>query len=249
MRSFFRLFPFLFILLFMVGPAFAMVEPPSEAQAIAWGGWSGGQGDSFSAPAEGVTVCAASAVELRSLRDDAVHRFEPGLDAPECLGFAFEQAFALDGAQEEVFLAVLRSSPRILDRPAVAPLGDEGSAVLVRGVGPSGSVSVPSGHAGLVALSWPSLVPLDWNEEGTEWQVEALEGEDVLVVVAGEPRPQVLRWSQPVWFAAAPNMGQVLVPVVLALMVSLFRGGAGGAFVRPGKPREPEDSGSGSTAA
>lgn len=250
MRSLFVLsfsFALFLVPLFSVGGlALDEAEPEVEPDWILYGVWEGAQGDRFATTHPVASLCVVSEGPVRLVlagADPQQHPgylFEPGPDGPHCrtgLGGGFEMVVA--EAQGPVRVLVFSVGMRVLDQPGVTPLGDAGSIIVVRGVTSEGVLSMAPGGQGLgvMVFQWGSLEPLQIDEEGREWWVEQVVGSDgVVVLVAEAGQGGMLRWSEPSWHSVAPTIGEALVPVVLALMVALFRGGAGkDGFIRPPK--------------
>lgn len=242
-RVLFSSFLSLLVLLAVVastGPA------ASQEEEILWGPWSGDLGDTLKPlhPATVLCVWSQGPVHLGHPDDDHPgYAFSP-MDQPHCRmvmgGFPLE----VEEATGEVHVLAARFPPRVLERPGVTPMGEAGYAVLASGVSPDAEVTVAPGGEGFdaEALSWPTLRPLVMDRDAGQWRVEASPGQDVLVVVGAQGQQQaLLRWADPGWFPVAPNLGQVLAPVALALLVSLFRSGAGGSWIPAGKKKQMGD--------
>lgn len=250
------LFPFtlppFFLLLFLalVFASPASAQDGGDEVEVLWGHWSGGEGDSFLPmhPASMLCVQAAGPVHVVFERGGAHpgYRFEPG-EGPHCRLVMGGILLRVEEAPGPVDVLVVRAPPRVLQQPGVTPLPDAGHAVRVQGVTAQGELTIAVGGPGLevVAFAWPSLESLPVEGEGPERVVQVPASGDadgVVLVTQTSAGQSLLRWSDSGWYPGSPNVGQALVPTALALMVSLFRGGAGGSFVRP--PRVHRDQGS-----
>lgn len=242
-----RLFPFLSLLLFLAvlwSPGAVAQEEPS---VLDWGLHDVGEGDAFLLPAPaGVMACTANGniVHLRAdAADGTTHRHVVGDGEPGCVLLQGRDPLRVeeveDGGDAQVLLFLAPMG--VLDFPAVMQLPRPGAAVLVSGVTSQGEVTLRPGgpEADVIALEWEGLGRLPVDRSGPEWRLDvpAQTSEVFVMAIGGSDEATLLRWSDPGWFPVSPSLGHALTAAALALFVTLFKSGAGGAFVKPGEKK------------